>query len=448
MPNQKKMKKHLLEIFHTGLEAVKPTTIIPSSINFNYPLLKIEQQTFDLSLFKHIVVLGAGKASALMAQSLENILEGFITKGLISTKYGHSCNLKKIEIIEAGHPVPDQNSLLAGQKILKLINQYRSKHTLFIFLLSGGASSLMVLPQENISLKEKQLITSLLLESGANINEINAIRKHLSAIKGGHLAKAIYPSTLVSLIISDVIGDKLDVIGSGPTTADFSTWQDCASILDKYSLWDKLSSSLKSYFQEALKGHLSETPKSTDKCFQKVKNIILASNLKALLKANHKAKQLGYKTIILTSSLQGEAKEAGKFLASIAKETLKSNHPLAPPCCLLCGGETTVHLTQKHGKGGRNQELALAFALEIQNLDHLYLLSAGTDGTDGPTDAAGAIVDGTTIPYASQKNIDGKKFLELHDSYNFFKAINTLLITGPTFTNVMDMQIIISTKED
>ncbi|MDQ7032661.1 MAG: glycerate kinase [Desulfonauticus sp.] len=443
MPN-KKLSHHIQDIFTQAIASALPTTIISHNLTLdNTSILLAGQKIYNLNQFQHIVVLGAGKASALMAKNLENILQTYLTEGIIITKYNHTCNLKKTTLIEAGHPIPDHNSLEGGKLIVETIQRYKNTNTLFIFLLSGGASSLMVLPEPPLTLEDKQLINSLLLSSGANIYEINTIRKHLSQLKGGKLAKLAHPNPILTLVISDVIGDDLSVIGSGPTYPDSSTWQDCLTILQKYKLWERLPNHLQNFFSQGIKGQIADTPKKNDSYFNSVKNIILASNRQVLRAAATRAQQLGYTPLILTSSLQGEAKEAAKFLASIAREITTSGHPLKPPCCIISGGETTVNMGDSQGKGGRNQELALAFALELDPGPNVCFLSAGTDGTDGPTDAAGAIITSETLKLAKAKGLNPEIFLLNHDSYNFFKPIGGLFITGPTFTNVMDVQIIL-----
>lgn len=438
----------LRHIFEQALQVVRPEPMLTSCLTLKKDVLIVGEQSlkFDLSRFKRVVVLGAGKASSEMARVLERILGPWISAGLVVTKYGHGVSCKKVKTLEAGHPVPDQNSLRAGIEFKNLITSYQDKDTLFIFLLSGGASSLLVLPEQGLSLDDKMALNKLLLSCGANIYEINVLRKHVSQIKGGKLSKMAYPSSLLTLIISDVIGDPLDVIGSGPTVPDSSSWAECKAILDKYELWDQLTPSLRTYFEQGVKGKLADTPKSGDKFFSHVKNLIVGNNFTLLTKAAQIATDLGYNTLILSSELQGEAKEAGKFLASIAKTAVKHGCPCALPCCIVSGGETTVRLGQNPGLGGRNQELALSFALDVEGLDNVFLLSAGSDGTDGPTDAAGAIVDGRTIKQARSKGLNGQNFLTRHDSYSFLQAIDALLFTGPTYTNVMDIQIILGEK--
>ncbi|MBU1614398.1 glycerate kinase, partial [bacterium] len=304
---------------------------------------------------------------------------------------------------------------------------------LILCLLSGGGSALLFAPVRGISLEEIAQLNAALLSCGAKIDEINAVRKHLSSVKGGQLAKRAYPARLVSLILSDVIGDPLDVIASGPTTGDESTFADALKVLKRYDLEDKVPTAILSHLQRGE----PETPKKEDKIFERVTNIIIGNNRQALYAARDKARELGWTPLILTSEMEGEAKEAAKVFASICKEIRSSSNPMSPPACILAGGETTVTL-KGDGRGGRNQEFALAAAMQIKGFEEITILAAGTDGTDGPTEAAGAVVDGKTL---SKIDKDPEEYLKNNDSYHFFKDSPCHLITGPTRTNVMDMVI-------
>jgi glycerate-2-kinase len=295
---------------------------------------------------------------------------------------------------------------------------------------------LLVAPREGITLGDKQGLTDLLLKSGATINELNAVRKHLSMVKGGRLAQIAHPASIISLIVSDVIGDSLDVIASGPTAPDMSTYSDARAILEKYRLTHRVPKAILSMLEQGSQRKIAETPKQGDDIFENVQNIIVASNSTALAAAKAKAEELGFHTSIFSSTLQGEAREVAR---SLAHHILAAN--LTRPACALSGGETTVTV-RGTGVGGRNTELALAFALEIDGVDGVTLLAAGTDGTDGPTDAAGAVVDGRTITRAKSMQLDAPAYLNNNDSYAFFRKTNDLLVTGPTGTNVMDIQII------
>lgn len=436
------MKKDLKAIFEAALEEVRPEKKIPKKVILKANKLIIgDNFSLDLNSFEKIIILGAGKASAAMAKALEEILGDLLTDGLVIVKDAHVLRTKKVKVKEAAHPVPDVRCVEASKEMLTFIDKYKSSKSLFLFLLSGGASSLFTLPAAGITLQDKQKTTEVLLNSGADIKEINILRKHLSRVKGGRLMEFLYPSTVVTLVISDVIGDDLSSIGSGPLYPDESTWTDCLRIIQKYDLEDKLPSRVIFRVKKGLRGEIKDTPNSKEKYFQKSFSFILASNRQALIGAFNKALQLGYNPMILTSFLEGEAKDVAKVLASITKEIALNDNPLVKPACLLSGGETTVTITSPVGKGGRNQELTLAFALEIENYKDLVFASLGTDGTDGSTEACGAIVSLETLEQAEKKGIDPYKFLDNHDAYTFFKEIGGLVITGPTYTNVMDIQI-------
>jgi hydroxypyruvate reductase len=434
------------KIFRAALKAVDPYKAVHSSFAVKGTVLSLGgkgQKTlaYDLTLFKRILVFGAGKASVPMAAACEEILQKRISKGIIVTKYGHSGPLKYITTVEAGHPVPDKAGLHAAQHILTLLKGSQADD-LVIFLTSGGCSALLPLPVPPITLSEKKKLTKLLLKSGAPIHEINAVRKHISMTKGGSLAKLADPSTVINLILSDVVGDDLDVIGSGPFVPDSSTFQEAWKVLEKYNLKSGVPESLIKHLQAGLEGMIQETPKPGQPCFRKVKNLIIGSNLVALKAAEIKARDMGFETLILSSQMQGEARELAKNYAAIAKEIVKSGRPFSPPVCLLAGGEPTVTV-KGNGLGGRNTELALALAIEIQGLDRTTFLSGGTDGTDGTTDAAGAIVSGSTYRKALKKGLKPENYLAHNDSYTFFKETGGLLITGPTRTNVMDIHILL-----
>ena len=422
----KDLRKDAEAIFRAALEAVDPYRCVRSSLEG----MDLRGRTF---------VVGMGKASVQMAKAAEDILGDRIEEGLVVTKYGHGGKLRRIKVLEAGHPVPDQAGTRAAEEILKVALR-AGEGDILLCLISGGGSALTPLPPEGITLEEKRRTTELLLRCGARIEELNAVRKHLSRIKGGRLAEAANPARVVSLVLSDVVGDPLEVIASGPTVPDPTTFEDCILIARKYGIWEELTSSVRMRFEMGAKGDLPETPKPGDPAFSSCKNTIVGNNRTALEAARREAEVRGYKALLLTSFLQGEAREVGRALASVVKEVRKSGEPVEPPACLLCGGETTVTVRGK-GKGGRNQELALAMVGELAGLEGVLVLSAGTDGTDGPTDAAGAFVDGGTSKRARKLGLEPDDYLRENDSYNFFRALGDLFVTGPTGTNVMDLQI-------
>jgi hydroxypyruvate reductase len=376
-----------------------------------------------------------------MAQAIEKIFGDRITQGVILTKYGHILPLERTEIIEAGHPIPDQRGFEGAKKIQSILKE-SGPRDLVIFLLSGGGSALSPLPAEGIMLEEKQQVTQLLLDCGADIKEINTIRKHISQIKGGWLARWAYPSTIIGFILSDVVGDQLDVIGSGPTVPDISTFNEAWDILEKYGLIKKVARSIQKHLLSGKEGKVEETPKPGDAAFEKVLNILVGSNILALRAAGNEASSYGLNTLILSSSIVGDTREAARFHLAIAKEVMSSGNPLPRPACIISGGETTVTV-KGNGLGGRNQEFALAGALEMNGLEKVVLLSGGTDGTDGPTDASGAVADYTTVSRARSMGLDPKAYLENNDAYPFFQRLGDLLITGPTHTNVMDVRILL-----
>ena len=440
------MKRMGKAIFSKALSAVDPSKILKDGIRIEKDRLwiRIEENSemiFNLNTFNKIFLVGTGKASNSMAQAIEEIFGDRMTQGVITTKYGHLLPLKKTEIVEAGHPIPDQKGYEGAKKIQSLLKESGSKD-LVIFLLSGGGSALLPFPAGSIELKEKQEVTQLLLDCGADIKEINTIRKHISRIKGGWLARWAYPSTVIGFILSDVVGDQLDVIGSGPTVPDLSTFDEAREILKKYGLLNKIASSIQKHLQLGKEGKVEETPKPGDIVFERVYNSLIGSNILALRAAEKEAKSLGFNTLILSSSIEGETREAARFHTAIAKEVISSGNPIPKPACILSGGETTVTIKGK-GLGGRNQEFALSGALEISGIEKVVLLSGGTDGTDGPTDATGAVADHTTIQRAKSMGLDPKAHLENNDAYPFFQKLGDLLITGPTHTNVMDVRILL-----
>ncbi len=444
LPFIEHMRQQAKTIFQAALHAVKPEEAIRSRMNVSNGVLTIGERTFSLKDYNRIFVVGAGKADAPMAQAVERLLGQQVSDGIILVKDGHGLPLNRIRLHEARHPVPDERGVSGTQKILSLVRN-ADEQDLVICLISGGGSALLVAPAEGISLKDKQDVTQLLLGCGATIHEMNAVRKHLSRVKGGGLARSAHPATVVSLILSDVIGDDLDVIASGPTVQDSSTFQQVMHIVQTYDLWDRIPLSVRKHIEKGMKGEIEETPKPGDPSFQRDSWELVGTNLQALTAARKEAERQGYHTLILSGMIEGETSEVAKVHTAIAKEIVRSGNPLSPPLCLLSGGETTVTIKGK-GKGGRNQEFALSAALEIDGKKQMVVLSGGTDGTDGPTDAAGAIVDGKTIVRAREKGLDPLDYLHRNDSYTFFEALGDLLITGPTRTNVMDVCIMLIDK--
>lgn len=448
--NPAQLQKDLMEIFASALKAADPKGAVLRTLRIKEGRLLCEGGEYDLKAFKRVVVVGAGKGTAPMAEAAEEILGERIDSGVIIVKYGHTRPLKRIRQFEASHPLPDAEGVRASGELIKEL-EAADPSTFVLCLLSGGASSLLVSPVDGVTLGELRDTTGLLLSSGADINELNTVRKHLSSVKGGRLAEAAHPATLLTLIISDVIGDRIDTIGSGPAAPDATTFKDAMDVLKKYSLTDKVPRSVASVLRDGAGGLLPETPKGDEPFFARTRNVIIAGNSRALSAAKDKAEALGYSVIIITSTLDGTAVDAARRLAEEARRAFASLKHGDKPLCLLSGGETTV-VVKGRGRGGRNQELALVFAIEIEGLAGVTLLSAGTDGTDGPTDAAGAVVSGNTALRARALGLDPAAYLSDNDSYGFFSMLdstggeNSHLKTGPTGTNVMDVQIISISK--
>jgi len=428
-----------IEIFLAGIESVKPENLISKRISFDQEVLKIGPDSFDLSLTENIYVVGVGKASAAMAAGIESILGQRIKAGHIVTKYGHSVPLKYINITEAGHPVPDENGLKGTDSIITLIKSAKERD-LVICLISGGGSALLADVPEGCTLDDLKALNSILLRCGANITEMNCIRKHLSSVKGGLLAKAAYPARLISLILSDVIGDPLDVIASGPTVPDPTTFADALEIIDRYEIRNEIPQNILGILVEGSENKRQETLKKSDPCFVNTTNRIIGNNLFALENSKIRAESFGYFTRIVTNVLDGEVSQVVQYLLNVISNERKNE--FSGKVCLLLGGEPTVKI-RGEGLGGRNQHLALIVASRIKDIPGITFLSGGTDGSDGPTDAAGAVVDSYTFWKASYSKLDCGKYISDFDSYNFFKQEGGLIKTGPTQTNVMDLMIVL-----
>jgi hydroxypyruvate reductase len=435
------MRQHAMDIFQAALKAVDPMEAIFKYVRIVDDAIRVGGHSFAFKDFDRILVAGAGKAGAPMARALEKLLGDRISDGVIVVKEGHGLPLAHVRIHEASHPVPDERGIKGAEEILALVKD-AGERDLVLCLMSGGGSALLVAPADGVTLEDKQEVTRLLLACGADIHEINSIRKHLSRAKGGGLARFAYPATVVSLILSDVIGDDLNVIASGPAVPDTSTFDDTRQVLEKYDIWDQVPPSVQGRIERGLKGDVEDTPKAGDAVFKRCFSELVGTNLQALKAAGLKADELGYRTLILSSTVEGEAREVVKVLTAIAREVRGSENPLPAPACILCGGETTVTI-RGDGKGGRNQEFALASALGIAGMESVVVLAGGTDGNDGPTDAAGAIADGNTLARARAIGLDPFDYLRRNDAYHFFQPLEDLVITGPTRTNVMDVYMVL-----
>jgi hydroxypyruvate reductase len=391
-----------------------------------------------------VYVIGAGKAGAPMARAVEARLGDRLTGGLVVVKHGHGGPTARVEIVEAGHPVPDSAGVAAGARILDLAHAATAAD-LVIAVISGGGSALLEAPA-GLALADLQATTSALLASGATINEVNCLRKHLSALKGGQLARAVQPATLVTLVLSDVVGSSLDVIASGPTVPDSTTWQGAWAVAERYGLTHTLPAPVLARLRAGLAGALPDTPKPNDPIFAGVQTVIVGDNRVAALAACRQAAALGYNAQLLTTFLEGEAATVGHFAVALGREIQASGHPVAAPACLILGGETTVTLGQQYGLGGRNQELALAAALALEGAPGITVAALATDGTDGPTDSAGAIVDGGTVARGRALGLNAAAALRSHDAYPYLATVGDLLVSGPTQTNVNDLVVVMVEK--
>jgi glycerate-2-kinase len=440
MFNTKTSRESAEQIFMAGIRGVLPGRLIMSHLSFAGEVLKAGGHEIPLGEIDNIYVIGAGKASAAMAHYMESLLGDCIKSGHIIVKYGYSCSLNNIKVTEAGHPLPDLNGFMATEEILRIAGNAMERD-LVIGLFSGGGSALLTDIPKGLLPEDIIIINNLLIRCGADIKEINTVRKHLSLVKGGQLARAIMPAKSLNLLLSDVIGDQPEIIASGPTAPDTSTFGEAMNVLEKYNLTGDVTAGILNFLNDGIEGKRPETLRPDDPAFKRTLNIIAGTNRTALKAAKAEAEELGFNTIIVDSALQGDVENVSQYL--IDKAMWYKNDPGIPkPVCLLFGGESTLRVAG-NGTGGRNQHLALLTAMKLQECSGITVLTAGTDGNDGPTNAAGAIVDSATFHLASSLNVDASQYLAEFDSYNFFKATDGLVITGPTMTNVMDLAIVI-----
>ncbi len=419
------LREDVLSVINFSIEKVLPDRAVKDAIRRE-----------NLEEVENLYLVAIGKAAWRMAKAAKDLLGERIKRGVVITKYGHSLGeIEGVEVYEAGHPVPDENTISSTKKAIELASSLGEDDRL-LFLVSGGGSALFEYPIEGVSLDDLKKVNELLLRSGADIVEINTVRKHISKVKGGRFAEIAYPAFIYTLALSDVLGDRLDSIASGPAYPDETTYEDALRVIEKYNLMDEIPSSVREVILKGVKGEIPETPKKLDN----VESVIIGSVSLVCKHAIEKARELGYKTLFLTSTLNCEASEAGRFLAEILKEIRRSSNPVSPPCMIILGGETIVHV-RGNGKGGRCQELALSASISIRGMDKTVIAAAGTDGTDGPTDAAGGIVDGDSFNRMLSNGIDPEKYLANNDSYNALKASGDLIMTGPTGTNVNDLII-------
>jgi hydroxypyruvate reductase len=432
-------------IMNAALEAVDPQSAVLNLMIRTDDIIKVNGDSYDLRNINQVFLVGAGKAGQPMVSAVQKILGTRLAEGYVIVKEGYATKVDaadKVEIIEAGHPVPDSRGVIGTEKIIQLLENTRPDD-LVICLISGGGSALMVSPVKGVTLQDLQRLTGLLLASGATINEINVLRKHLDRVKGGQIARYASPAKLICLILSDVVGDPLDVIASGPTVPDQSTFKDALSILERYRISEQIPLSIIDHLKQGRDGKVDETPKPGEQTFSRVNNLIVGSNRTATHAALQQAQLEGFNTSILTNYIQGEANQVGKVFAAILKQMSDENQPIPRPACLIVGGETTV-TKQGGGFGGRNQEIALSAVRDLAGLNDVALITLATDGGDGPTEAAGAVVTGETYQRAQNQNMDPHTFLADNNAYNFFKPLDDLLITGPTQTNVNDLAFLLA----
>ena len=421
-------------IWRAALRAGDVGPLVERQLRLDGTRLIAGDLTLDLGRVRRVLVLGAGKAGAAMARAVETILGPRVSEGFVVVKDGYRLPTARIEVAEAGHPVPDGRGVAASSRLLALAES-ATADDLVIFLVSGGGSALTPAPAPPVTLEEKQAMTRLLLGAGATINELNAVRKHLSRFKGGLLAQAAWPATVLTLALSDVIGDPLDVIGSGPTAPDSSTFADALAVLERRGVLHRAASSIASRLRAGVAGDLAETPKPADRVFECVTNRVIGNNALVVEAAVAEAERLGYRPHVLTRALEGEAREVARDLVGRARV-------LSGPACLIAGGETTVTV-RGSGRGGRCQEFALAAALSLADGDRMVVLAAGTDGTDGPTDLAGGMVDATSVARGHAAGCDAAAALEDNDAHGFLSATSDGIVTGPTNTNLLDLYLIL-----
>jgi hydroxypyruvate reductase len=430
-------RNQVLAIWAAALDAADPAQAIRRVLRRDESMLWVNDTAYDLRRYRRIFVIGGGKAGAAMAAAAESLLGDRITAGIVNVKYGYTAPTRIVSVREAGHPIPDAAGVAGAQNMIGLLRDL-TPDDLVLCLISGGGSALLTLPVAGVSLDDLQTLTGLLLRSGAPIPAINAARKHLSQIAGGQLARQVYPAQVVALILSDVVGSPLDVIASGPTVPDTTTFADAWAVLEQYGIVDSAPESIRAHLRRGLSGAIPETPKPGDPALAQAQNVIVADNARAAQAAIERAQALGFNTLLLSTFVEGEAREVARVLAALAKEIAAYDRPVARPACVILGGETTVTV-RGEGKGGRNQELALAAALAIQGMESVIISSLATDGSDGPTDAAGGIVDGTTIKRGERLGLSARAALDRNDAYVYLQHTGDLLITGPTNTNVNDL---------
>jgi hydroxypyruvate reductase len=436
-PATRERRALVTRVMQAALTAVEPGEAVRRALHRDGERLTVGDRTYDLTAYDRVIVVGAGKASAPMAAAVEEVLGQRVADGLVVVKHGHTHQTRTVRLREASHPIPDESCVSGTAELVSLL-ETTGPRDLVVVVLSGGGSALMLLPAEGISLADMQQTTDALLRVGATINELNTIRKHLERAKGGGLARLAAPSDVLALVLSDVVGNPLDVIASGPTVPDTSTFADTCAIVERFGIWDKLPERIAARLRDGRDGKIADTPKPGDPLFDRVQTVVVASNELAAEAGVKQAESEGLSALLLSTYVEGEAREVAKVVAALAREEAASNRPLARPACLIMGGETTVTV-RGSGVGGRNQELALAASLKIGGLDNVIIAALATDGNDGPNDATGALADGSTAARARAAGLDPDAYLSNNDAYHFFEGLGDLLIPGPTNTNVNDL---------
>ncbi len=439
MADLAELRRAARRIFDAAITAGDANRLTRQALSREGSRLRIGDRVLDLARVRRVVVVGAGKASGMMAEAAEAVLDGVLVEGLVAVKNSLEPSPRRVRVVEAWHPIPDERGRAAGEEILHLASD-AGPDDLVLCLMSGGGSALTPAPVLGVSLAEKQAVTRLLLEAGATINELNAVRKHLSRLKGGQLARAAHPAPVVALLLSDVIGDPLDVIASGPTAPDPTTYDDALAVLDRFGLRVRVPVAVRAHLEAGARGEVAETPKPGDPALAGVTNVVIGNNGLVVNAAVEEARRLGFTPCLLTRCLQGEAREVAGVFAAVLDEIARSGSPVGRPACLIAGGETTVTVRGR-GTGGRCQEFALALVPGLAAMRDVVVLAAGTDGSDGPTDAAGAIVDPVTLERSRGQGLDVRRALAENDSHTIFAALGDLVVTGPTGSNLMDVYL-------
>lgn len=441
-----RLRDDLMSMFRAALAAVDPYACVRACLARSGRYLTFGTRTFALAKGSHIWVAGMGKAAAGMASAVEEVATGLLAGGVVVTTEGSpTTNIDALKVIRAAHPVPDARCAEGGRELIE-VARHASAGDLLIVLISGGGSSLSTLPSGQLLLEDLVETNRLLLLSGASIAEMNCVRKHLSAVAGGQLSRHAAPAQVVALVLSDVVGDPLDVIASGPTVADPSTYTEARSVLERFSLWERVPGRVRRHISQGQAGLLAETPKPGDPDIERAHTVVVGSGATAASAAAREAEIRGYRSLVLSTTVQGEARHVGTLLAAIGRELVHHGRPVPPPAAIVLAGETTVTVNGD-GRGGRCQEVALAAALGMAGLPGAAVAALGTDGIDGPTDAAGAIVDGSSTQRLFDCGHDPRRALDRNDVYPALEGAGDLVLTGPTGTNVADLYMLLVDAE-